>query len=179
MLAQVLWVVPLGLTGTFLPLWFLMGRLPARRWRWVAYLSVASIGSIMVAAVFGPGVIHDGPAAGYDNPLGIEALRPLSDRFGIVLLAFVIAFLASAASVFWRYRRSEAVPREQIKWLAAAIGIVALVYTISVVLSVTMSPVTGAEPTWMVVLDQLGSTVLILIPRSASQCCATACTRST
>jgi len=58
---------------------------------------------------------------GVDNPLGIEALRSVSDLLEAVYLAlYSFLLFASAASLVVRFRRSGSLERQQIKWLAFA-----------------------------------------------------------
>src|SRR5215210_4046495 len=113
-----LWVPGVMLLLCFLPLYFPNGRLVSRRWRWVVRLALFSC--VTGAALFAltPGEIPD---MGVDNPLGIEALRPVSDLLEPVHLAlYFFLWFASAASLVVRFRRSGSLERQQIKWLAFA-----------------------------------------------------------
>jgi hypothetical protein len=113
-----LWLPGVMLLLCFLPLYFPNGRLVSRRWRWVLRLALffSVAGAVLLA--LSPGEIQN---EGVVNPLGIEALRPVSDLLDRVYLALYFFLLfASAASLVVRFRRSGSVERQQIKWLAFA-----------------------------------------------------------
>ncbi|MDQ3437071.1 MAG: hypothetical protein M3491_07055, partial [Actinomycetota bacterium] len=75
-----LWVPGAALLLIFLPLYFPDGRVVSPRWRWlVRVVLVFCVGGAVYSAL-SPGEI---PASGgIVNPLGIEALRPVSDLLG-------------------------------------------------------------------------------------------------
>jgi hypothetical protein len=116
------WILGLPLV-IFVPLLFPDGRLPSRSWRWVAWYGSAAM------VVFGAGVaLEPGPLADYpeiESPIAIGD-RPAEalERAGFLLAA--LAFGASVASVVFRYRRSGAVARQQIRCLAAAAAFTAV-----------------------------------------------------
>jgi hypothetical protein len=103
---------------SFLPLYFPDGRLVSRRWRWVVRLALFFCVTATVLSALTPGEIEN---KGIVNPLGIEALQPVSDLLEKVasVLYFILLF-ASAASLVVRFRGSGSVERQQIKWLAVA-----------------------------------------------------------
>jgi hypothetical protein len=106
------------------------------------------------AALFAlnPGEI---PYMGVDNPLGIEALRPVSDLLEPVYLSlYFILFFASAASLVVRFRRSGSLERQQIKWLALAALAVPVWF-------LTNAPIEAASPTLFEVMDALIFSALI------------------
>jgi hypothetical protein len=109
-----LWVPSLGL-GVFLGLLFPTGRLPSRRWRPFAWLSVLLVAVGTVMAAFSPG-----PILGFvsiRNPLGIEGLPNLYETLQALVLALI--FVASV-SLLLRLRRARGVERQQIKWFGTA-----------------------------------------------------------
>jgi hypothetical protein len=123
-----LWVPGLGL-GVFLGLLFPTGRLPSRRWRPFAWLSVllVAVGTVMAA-------FSSGPIPGFvsvRNPLGIEGLPNLYEPLQALVLALI--FVASV-SLLLRLRRARGVERQQIKWFVTATMVVGsasiLTYTI-------------------------------------------------
>ena len=61
---------------------------------------------------------------GVTNPLGIEALRPVSGDVGdnITNVLFLIVFLASLTSLVIRFWRSRGDERQQMKWITYAAG---------------------------------------------------------
>jgi hypothetical protein len=99
----------LGILGTLmippLPLMLLLlvfpdGRLPSRRWQFVVWLAVGAAGLGSLAVVVGP-TIYAGRVAG-------NVAWPLS----------LLALLASVISLFFRWRGSGRVERQQLKLLA-------------------------------------------------------------
>ena len=147
-----LWVPGVMLLFCFLPLYFPDGRLVSRRWRWVVRLAL--IACVTGAALFAlsPGEI---PYMGVDNPLGIEALRPVSDFLETIYLAlYFLLWFASAASLVARFRRSGSTERQQIKWLAFAASAVPVWF-------LTNAPIEAAVPNLFQVVDALIFSALI------------------
>jgi hypothetical protein len=107
---------------TMLPLLLLLfptGRLPSRRWRFVAWAVAVSGATGLLLYPFIPGEDIVVPVA---NPLGVggpvgEALSVLAT---LVYVTIVIAAVPSALSLVFRYRRAGGVERQQIKWFAYA-----------------------------------------------------------
>jgi hypothetical protein len=114
------WMLPI-MNGVqvFYLLLFPTGRLPSRRWRWLAWLTVAYILVGGVAAAFSPGA-YLGALGPIRNPLGIEGLTQF---YKAVLYTMSPAlFIAATFSLFVRLRRAVGVERQQLKWLAYAAG---------------------------------------------------------
>jgi hypothetical protein len=115
-LAGVGWTVGITLVP-FLLLLFPTGRLPSRRWRFVAWAVVVS-GAVALA----PGPLLPG-RTGFvpiENPLGAggtvgEAITILV--YGAVVVV-LIAIVPSTLSLVLRYRRAGGVERQQLKWFA-------------------------------------------------------------
>jgi hypothetical protein len=109
-----------GITAIpFLLLHFPTGRLPTRRWRYVAW-AVAVAGAVSLTV--GPFVPSEGNFVPVENPLGVGgtvgvALTALA--YGGVVLV-LIAIVPSMLSLVVRYRRAGGVEREQLKWFAFA-----------------------------------------------------------
>ena len=119
------WTLPI-MNGVqvFYLLLFPTGRLPSRRWRWLAWLTVAYILVGVLTAAFSPGA-HLGALGPIRNPLGIEGLTQF---YKAVLYTMSPAlFLAAAFSLVVRLRRAVGVERQQLKWLAYAAGGLAIV----------------------------------------------------
>jgi hypothetical protein len=125
------WIPGLGLS-TFQFLLFPDGRLPSRRWRWFAWLSLLLIIVGMIWQAFAPGLVQGGDAGDIYNPLGVEGLPNVEKP--IQTLLFVL-MLISAASLFVRLVRASGVERQQLKWFTyvsvLSAGSVILTYTIS------------------------------------------------
>ena len=116
--------VPMMLPGlTFVLLLFPDGHLLNRRWRWMARLSALVIAVAFVTTLITPGPLEDYPQL--RNPLGVEGSEALE---GPGVLLMLIAVLACPASLVLRYRRSDGVTRQQIKWLAFAGAVAALTF---------------------------------------------------
>jgi hypothetical protein len=114
-----LWVPSVFLIGTFMVLLFPDGRLPSRRWRVVAWLSVAALISISVSYAFFPGRLDEAPNV--TNPLGIESAgSALEFVYTWDLLLLLPCFVAAAISMVLRFRHATGEVRQQIKWFAAA-----------------------------------------------------------
>jgi MFS family permease len=143
------WLPAIGVTGTFLLLLFPDGRLPGRRWRWVAWAAAAAIAAALVFLIFRPGSLADAGYPGVRNPLGIDALRPVVGAGWAAILLVIALMVASAASVVVRYRRARGPERQQVKWLAAAAAGVALVYAVVVPIGAYVDPSSQHTPGWL------------------------------
>jgi signal transduction histidine kinase len=104
------------------------GRLPSRRWRWLPWL-------VGLACLFG------GPAAfaagGWGGDVNQTAIGPPfgGDLLGIAAVLSPLFFsllpiliVSSALAVVVRYRRGDAVTRQQLKWLALAALVIMLIF---------------------------------------------------
>ena len=127
--ASWLWVVHVGLFA-FLGLLFPDGRLPSPRWRPFAWLAATAVVAGSVAVAYSPGPVEG--LGFHRNPLGIEALPDLSVSVEILVFALM---LGSAASLLVRLRRSRGLEREQIRWFAYAIAVLAGGFTVLHVVS--------------------------------------------
>jgi PAS domain S-box-containing protein len=124
-----LWVSHIGLL-VFLALLFPDGRLPSSRWRPFGWLVGVVVVTGMVAVALWPET-----AAGFDlinHPLGIEVATDTVNPVETILYALG---LIAAASLLVRLRRSIGVKRQQVKWFAYAVAVLAtsaiLAYVVS------------------------------------------------
>jgi hypothetical protein len=124
------WILPpiIGLQ-VFSFLLFPTGRLPSRRWMWLAWLTVASAVVGTISSAFSLGANAGlGPV---QNPLGIEGF---SNVYDVVLTFLTLLTVPAALSPFARLRRAGGVERQQIKWFAyaaaATVGALVLAYMI-------------------------------------------------
>ena len=114
----------ISLIAGWLPLLFPTGSLPGPRWR----LPVAILAGLGTAGVLAAAVRPGPMAPGIDmvNPAGIggwpSVLRPLVDSVFWILIAFIGLAVASLIS---RYRHGDAIERLQVRWLVAAVTLVA------------------------------------------------------
>ena len=115
----------ISLIAGWLPLLFPTGSLPSPRWR----LPVAILAGIGTAGVLAAAVRPGAMAPGIDmaNPAGIEGwppvLQPLVDSILWILIAFIGLAVASLIS---RYKHGDAIERLQVRWLIAAVAVVAI-----------------------------------------------------
>ncbi len=151
------WVPLIGLAGIFLVLLFPDGHLPSPRWKWFARLAGATLVCSMLLVLVEPGTFDTLP--GYSNPLGLSWIDP----FLLVILFIPIAIVGAAVSLVQRFRRSSGVERLQLKWLAAAVAVMATTYLIVEPLSVVFTS-TQAETTWLPVVQAFALFTFGLIP---------------
>src|SRR5215210_6702788 len=129
------WLLPvmIGLQVLYLLL-FPTGRLPSRRWRWLAWLTVAFVVVGVILSAFSPGAVM-GALGPILNPLGIEGF---TNAYKALLYTISpLLFVAVALSVFMRLRHAGGVEHQQIKWLAYAaaawaLGIIFNVITLAI-----------------------------------------------
>jgi hypothetical protein len=114
------WMLPImsGLQVAYLML-FPTGRLPSRRWRWLAWLTVAYVLVGVILSAFSPGA-YMGSLGPIRNPLGIEGFTQFYKA--VVYTMSPALFIAAVFSLFIRLRRAVGVERQQLKWLAYAVG---------------------------------------------------------
>ena len=124
-----LWVSFIGLF-VFLALLFPDGRLPSSRWRPFGWL----VGVVLVTGTVAVAIWPE-TAAGFDlvnHPLGIEVATDTVNPVETILYALG---LIAAASLLVRLRRSVGVKRQQVKWFAYAVAVLAtsaiLAYVVS------------------------------------------------
>jgi hypothetical protein len=118
------WLLPIysGLQVFYLLL-FPTGRLPSRRWKWVAWLTVAYILVGVILSAFSSGA-YLGSLGPIRNPLGIEGFT--NTYKAVLYTVSPLLYGAVALSLLLRLRRAEGVERQQIKWFAYAAAIFAL-----------------------------------------------------
>ena len=128
------WLLPIMIGfQVFYLLLFPTGRLPSRRWIWVAWLTVAFVLVGVILSAFSSDPENGlGPIR---NPLAIESFTPVYKA--LLYTISPLLFVAVALSVFVRLHRAEGVERQQIKWLAYAaaawsLGIIFNVITLAI-----------------------------------------------
>jgi hypothetical protein len=129
------WVLHLGLF-VFLALLFPDGRPPSSRWRPLVW----GIGVVVVAGTVSVALWPE-TARGFDpinHPLGTEVATDIINPVETILYA--LGFIA-AASLLARLRRSEGVERQQVKWFAYAVAVLATSATLAYVVSESMGVV--------------------------------------
>ncbi|HZC12887.1 MAG TPA: histidine kinase dimerization/phosphoacceptor domain-containing protein, partial [Thermoleophilaceae bacterium] len=102
-----------------LMLFFPDGRLPGRRWRWVALGLPAVAVMVQVVMAVSPGP-YDAPYAAVRHPFG-DLPEDLVLGLKVVLFPLLVGLmLACALSLRVRFRRADEEGRRQLKWLALA-----------------------------------------------------------
>ncbi|MET1059567.1 MAG: hypothetical protein ABWX84_08215 [Nocardioides sp.] len=106
---------------------FPTGRLPSRRWRWVAGAGITGCGVSVVSVLLAPGLVDEDVPAWGDNPIGLDAAPGLIDALetvgAVLLVGGIVAGLAAFVTRWVRYRGPR---RHQMAW-----------FTIGVVVQVT------------------------------------------
>ncbi|HEY3335881.1 MAG TPA: hypothetical protein VGK16_11675 [Candidatus Limnocylindrales bacterium] len=129
LIGDVSFIYPFVIALVGVPLVFPDGRLPSPRYRWVVLITVAlMVVWTILGTVFSDLVIATLPA--------LAVLRPVvgvAETF--VLGATLVTFGAAALANLVRFRRGGIVERQQIKWLAADVGVAALVVPLALILT--------------------------------------------
>ena len=117
----------LALFTGWIPLLFPTGTLPGPRWRLPAF-AIAGVGTAgVIAGAMRPGRVATG--IDVDNPFGVAGwpawLAPLTDGVGLAIAALMVLGFAAVAA---RYRTGDPVERAQVRWLLAAVGLVAAAF---------------------------------------------------
>ncbi len=128
-------VVNTALTGSIvvvlvvIPLVFPDGRLLSARWRWLLILIALAVTGSFLAELFGQ---RDVAIGGVQNPFYVAALQPLLDVLdAMASWTSVIGFGGAALAVLVRYRRSDLVGRQQLKWLIAVAAVAAVAFPVA------------------------------------------------
>jgi two-component system, NarL family, sensor kinase len=115
-----LWIPAIFLPTVFVFLLFPSGRLLSARWRIVLWMAVIGIMAVILGAALHPGPLETmGTGANpFGWPAAAAALALLAD-IGFFLI--VPALAASLVSFAIRFRRTQSLEREQMKWLLYAL----------------------------------------------------------
>ena len=130
------WVVGILPVLFFLPLLFPDGYLPSRRWLPFAWFFVVLIGFLTIASLVGdPQLTGSVESVKIPNPLYISSL-PQFEIPDVVFSLLLLGLLAGAVTaVVVRFRRSEGVERQQMKWVAPALALVVVSFALSELLA--------------------------------------------
>ena len=125
------WYPTLVLVLVFTPLVFPTGRLLSTRWRPVAVAAGVGTAVIITLSALQPTLQNeDDPVR---NPIGLAGIPdPEEGALGAVLIGLLVVCAAAAAiSVVLRFRRSQGVERQQLKWFTYAATLMVLFMLLS------------------------------------------------
>jgi len=105
--------------GTFLLLVYPTGRLLSRRWRAVGWLAAASTLVVLLEAALEPGTLSS--VQGAPKPVEVDSV--ILTNGGWAWPGVLLAGLLAIVSVILRYRRGDAVERQQLRWFVAAVPV--------------------------------------------------------
>jgi signal transduction histidine kinase len=105
------------------------GRLPSPRWQMVAWLDIALATANTAIGFLDPAPLQSIGAPNVPNPLVLAHINGLEmGPVGyVIFLAGLLVVVAAAASLVVRLRRATGVEREQVRWVAYALGTTVLV----------------------------------------------------
>jgi hypothetical protein len=117
--------IALGITLPFLLL--PDGRLRSRRWRPVVATTVAGVVMFVVGGSLFPGELTGGPVP-IDNPVGLAGVAgTVATAVGYTgLVLYALSLLAALVCVVLRFRASQGVERQQLRWVAAGAAVAVL-----------------------------------------------------
>jgi hypothetical protein len=125
------WIPFILVPATFLLLLFPDGHLLSPRWRPIAWCAVLGIAGGFVTQGLLAGPLEDYPQL--MNPYGVTS-SVLDALTGLSFLAMIVGIGGSAVSLIVRFRRATGEERVQIKWLALAGAIVAVIFPLALAL---------------------------------------------
>ncbi len=161
------WIPCVGLAGTFLLLLFPDGHLPSPRWRWFAWVIGVGMGVVAVSITIGSETLADDGFPGIANPLYAAGLRPVLYLSLAAIAVIPIGILGSALSLVVRFRRADPTERLQIRWLASAAVVVAVVFAITMLVSLLGSSIGwGEDSSWVGALQTIAIMLFALLPIS-------------
>ncbi|HEX5164650.1 MAG TPA: hypothetical protein VFV93_04575, partial [Thermomicrobiales bacterium] len=120
LLESVVWSLNLTLIIVFALLLFPTGRPLSRRWSIVGWIAGIGLTLSTLATVLTGGQIL-GIGETVDNPIGIEAFRPVGMLlYDVADILMLVSCPLAVAAIIVRFHRARGVERQQIKWLAFA-----------------------------------------------------------
>lgn len=147
---------------TFLLLLFPNGRLPSRRWRPAAAVSLAGVIGIAASSALAPGPMEEAIVL-RSNPfaIGSEELWRGVENASWALAQ--VGVLLSVAALIARFRRSAGDERQQMKAIAAG-GVVVVVLFVTAAVGWAVG---GNDPTVTVVIQAVTMLALLVVPVAA------------
>ncbi len=126
--ASLSWIPFILVPATFLLLLFPDGHLLSPRWRPIAWCAALGIAGGFLTQGLTPGPLEDYPQL--INPYGVTS-SVLDPFTALAFFLMLVGIGGSAASLIVRFRRAAGEERLQIRWLALAGAIVAVVFPIA------------------------------------------------
>ena len=121
------WLPMFALVFVFTPLLFPTGRMLSARWRLVAVVAAIGTAAVSVLGALQPTLTLQNEDYTVPNPIGLTAIPDEeSGLLGAVLFGLLVSCgVAAVLSLVLRFRRSQGVERQQLKWFtyAAALAI--------------------------------------------------------
>jgi hypothetical protein len=107
------------------------GRLPSPGWRWWAGITVATPVVVLGVVTLSPRP-GDRLLEAVDSPLDLRALDGgLLIAYQAAFAVIIIAFVGAAGSLVGRFRRARGVERQQLRWVALATVLIALLAVVT------------------------------------------------
>ncbi len=131
------WVVGALPVVLLLPQIFPDGRLLSPRWRWLAWLSLIALFTLGFGSILSSRTLTGSvDSARIANPLFVPMLArvPVSDT--IASVGLLACLVGSVVSLVARFRRSQGVQRQQIKWVTASLLLLVGSFAVSAVVGV-------------------------------------------
>src|SRR5215218_68997 len=126
------WFGVVAILAIFLPLYFPTGQLLSPRWRPVLWLGIAYLSSAVLSNALQPGPTE--LLVGYPrarNPVVyLPAAKPLLDVIGVAGLCLLPGVGGAIAALVVRFRRSQGIERQQLKWFTYAAALAPLPFLV-------------------------------------------------
>jgi hypothetical protein len=123
LLADTVWVPTMAAGISLLLLLFPTGRPPSPRWNVLIWVAGAAMATYVIATLLNPGPLYYFEEV--NNPLGLEAGEEvLGVAVDLAGGPFLLTTIAAAVALVLRFRRSQGLEREQLKWLVYAGGVI-------------------------------------------------------
>jgi hypothetical protein len=89
---------------------------------------IGALSVVVLGALADTLFVNEAPGHEIDNPIGIEGLAPVEDLpvFGVLTGLLFVGIIGAVASVVVRFRRSQGVERQQMKWFLYAAALLLL-----------------------------------------------------
>jgi hypothetical protein len=108
------------------------GSLPSPRWRWWTRSTAATTIALLLAVAFVPNSA-DRPYQAPTSPFDLQGLSgAMLVVFQVALAVILLAVAVAAASLVVRFRRASGAERQQLRWVALAAAVIALLFVVIV-----------------------------------------------